>query len=308
MLHNITITRLEEFKVFQKKVLVIGGTGKMGSWFAKFFRNKGFKVTISGRTLEKTRNVAKKLGVKYAWPYIKAVKNVSMVIVSVPIEVTPQIVLETAPHLKKGTVLFDLASVKHEVLPSLKKAQAYGVYTLSLHPMFGPGAKTVKGKNILVIPVTRKTEVLNFVLKPFLMEGAKIVFVKDAEVHDKMVALTLALPHFLNMVFGKGLASININPNRLKNFGGTTFKLQLTLTESVFQEDPKLYIPIQTNNKYFPKILKEFTKEFKELRNIVLKGEKGKFTNFFSKTKEFLAKDKEFKEAYKKFYTLEEKV
>ncbi len=295
---------LEEFNVFKKRVLIIGGTGKMGRWFAKFFRGKGFEVIISGRNPEKTRNVAKELDVEHVWPYVKAAKDVGMVIVSVPIEATPQIVLEAASHLRKGTVLFDLASVKHKVLPALKKAQTYGVYTLSLHPMFGPGAETVKGKNILVIPVTRKTKVLDFVLKPFLLDGAKIVFVKDAKTHDKMVALTLALPHFLNMVFGKSLASVNINLNKLKNFGGTTFRLQLTLTESVLQEDPKLYASIQTNNKYFPKILEKFTKEFKELKNIVLKGEKEKFINFFSETKEFLAKDKEFKEAYKKLYTI----
>ena len=286
----------------KKRLLIIGGTGKMGGWLAKFFKDKGFEVLISGRSLQKTRDTAEKLGVGYAYPYVEAVKEADMVAVSTPIQATPKIVLEVAPHLKKEAILFDLASIKKDVLPALEKAQTYNIHALSLHPMFGPGAKTVKNKNILVIPVTRKTEVLDVVLKPFLLDGAKIVFVEDAETHDKMVALTLALPHFLNMVFGGVLASAGIEIEKIKSFGGSTFRFQLMLTEEVFQEDPKLYAEIQTNNKYFPQILEKLVRQVEELKKTVLEGKIEEFTDFFSRVREFLAKDREFGEAYKRLY------
>ena len=286
----------------KKRLLIIGGTGKMGGWLAKFFKDKGFEVLISGRSLQKTRDTAEKLGVGYAYPYVEAVKEADMVAVSTPIQATPKIVLEVAPHLKKEAILFDLASIKKDVLPALEKAQTYNIHALSLHPMFGPGAKTVKNKNILVIPVTRKTEVLDVVLKPFLLDGAKIVFVEDAETHDKTVALTLALPHFLNMVFGGVLASTGIEIEKIKSFGGSTFRFQLMLTEEVFQEDPKLYAEIQTNNKYFPQILEKLVRQVEELKKTVLEGKIEEFTDFFSRIREFLAKDKEFGEAYKRLY------
>lgn len=288
----------------EKNILIIGGTGKMGQWFAKFFKNKKFKVKIYGRNPVKTKKIAKSLGVDYSLNYVEDVKNVSMVLVSTPIEVTPKIILEVAKNLKKGSILFDVASIKHDVLPALKKAEKFSIHTLSLHPMFGPGAKSVKDKAILTIPVTRNIEVLKFVLKPFLDSGAKIVWVKDAKTHDKMVALTLALPHFLNIVFGKTLSTSGFNIKKIKDFGGTTFNLQLILTESVVQEDPNLYASIQTQNKYFIKVMEELFNHANNLKKIVLNKEKDKFSKFFLETRKFLAEDPEFKNAYKKFYFL----
>jgi prephenate dehydrogenase len=45
-----------------EKVAVLGGTGKMGRWFARFFKAKGYRVVIGGRSRRRTED-HKELGV-----------------------------------------------------------------------------------------------------------------------------------------------------------------------------------------------------------------------------------------------------
>ncbi|MGP3667272.1 MAG: prephenate dehydrogenase/arogenate dehydrogenase family protein [Candidatus Bathyarchaeota archaeon] len=287
---------------FNKKILIVGGTGKMGKWFAKFFKNKGFNVTIFGRSKEKTMKVAEELDVNFTSSLNTVRSFADVVMVSVPIKATPTIIEEVVNYVKRGTIIFDVASVKQEVLPMLKKAQKLGMHTLSLHPMFGPGANNLQGKNILVIPVTRRRDVLNFILKPFHEEGANIVFVKNAETHDRLMAYTLSLPHVLNILFARTLVSSNININRVKVFGGTTFNLQLTLAEAVLAEDPSLYASIQLNNKFSLAIVKMLAENIEKFKNILLKGDEKAFLKIFNKSKSYVLKDSKFKDAYKKVY------
>jgi len=287
---------------FNKKILIVGGTGKIGKWFAKFFKDKGFDVTIFGRNKEKTMKIAKKLNVNFTVSLKDAGSFTDIVMVSVPIKVTPKVIDEVVRYVRKGTIIFDVASVKQEVLPVLKKAQKLGMHTLSLHPMFGPGAKNLLGRNILVIPVTRSRNVLNFILKPFREEGANIIFIKDAETHDKLMAYTLSLPHILNILFAKTLAFSNININKVKMFGGTTFNLQLILAEAVLAEDPNLYASIQLNNKFSISIVKMLVESIEKFKSILLRGDEKAFLEIFNESKSYVLKDLKFKNAYKKVY------
>ncbi len=46
------------------RLLILGGTGETGSWFARYFKDKGFDVAVwgpSGKT-----DVAASIGVRYA--------------------------------------------------------------------------------------------------------------------------------------------------------------------------------------------------------------------------------------------------
>lgn len=62
------------------KVLILGGTGEMGQWFTRFFKQKGYEVTVWGKG-GKTE-IAKKLGVPFALDLEKAVPESDIVIVN----------------------------------------------------------------------------------------------------------------------------------------------------------------------------------------------------------------------------------
>ena len=270
----------------------------MGKWFARFFRDRGFNVVISSRSSKRATSVARELGVEYEKTSFNAVRNADVVIVSTPIGVTAKIIREVSKRMKAGAILFDIASIKGEIIRALEEANALGIRTLSVHPLFGPGAKSINGKKVLIIPVSENPELLIEVLEMF--KGATIHIVESGEYHDRMMALTLSLPHFLNITYGKILSKADIR--ELKKFGGTTFTLQLLISESVLSEDPELYYEIQKQNEVFSEILDDFTEVVRESALIVQNKNKTRFFKDFEKVKASLSKDPKFLKAYQSFY------
>jgi prephenate dehydrogenase len=80
------------------KVAVVGGYGGMGRIFARLFKGEGAGVTISGPTESKGVKTAEELGVKYVKNNVKAVLGADVVVVTVPIAVTADVIREVAPH------------------------------------------------------------------------------------------------------------------------------------------------------------------------------------------------------------------
>jgi prephenate dehydrogenase len=155
-----------------KKITIIGGTGKMGKWLAIFLSNKGYNVTITSRSPPKGKLIANQIGVEYAINRIKACQSADIVIVATPIEVTVETIRAIAKSMKTGSILFDIASVKGDIINALEEAETLGIKTVSVHPLFGPGAKTIEGKKVVIIPVNKNSELLKEVSA--LFEGATI--------------------------------------------------------------------------------------------------------------------------------------
>jgi prephenate dehydrogenase len=112
--------------------------------------------------------------------------------------------------------------------------------------MFGPGADTFSGRKVVVIPVTKDRALTEWAVDLFTREGAEVHVVNSGEEHDRFMAITLGLVHFLNIVLGRVLMGSDIR--EIKKFAGTTFSLQLTLVEAVLSEDPELYYGIGSLN------------------------------------------------------------
>jgi prephenate dehydrogenase len=115
-----------------------------------------------------------------------------------------------------------------------------------------------------------------------------------------MMALTLGLPHFLNILFAKVLAGSDIQ--EVKKFGGTTFTLQLLLAESVLSQDPNLYYAIQNQNPAFKELLNTVLTSLKEMTAAVVQNDKPRFIKHFQETTASISQDPEFSTAYQRFY------
>lgn len=286
------------------KIAIIGGYGRMGAWFARYFKNKGYSVVLNARNREKLVAAAEALEVNYAETIEDAVKNADFVLVSVPISSTSKVITELAPHVDRKTVVFEIASVKGEIPETLEKQSSkYGFKAVSVHPMFGPGAANLKGHTVLIVPINGSEEAADRLMRIFRDDGAKVIST-DSQTHDRMVATVLALPHFLNILFGRILLEIPDTLPKIREFSGTTFALQLLLTECVFGEDPELYSEIQMGNKEFLEFLDKIEKMFHELKNAITKKEKVEFSKTFEMVREKLKQDTEYSKAYDKFYQI----
>ena len=291
-------------KVKPSRIAIVGGSGRMGSWFSQYFKDKKYSVILSARNREKLIATAEKLGVGYAENNMEAVKNADLVMVSVPISSTASIIKEIAPFLDPKTILFDIASVKGDI-PKILEEQSlkYGFKAVSVHPMFGPGATSLKGHTVAIIPIPGSEDAATKLEQLFSEDGALTV-VTDGRTHDRMISVVLGLPHFLNILFGAALLEVPEAISQIREFSGTTFELQLLLTECVFGEDPGLYSEIQMDNKYFVNFLGKLEKVFRELKKTIEQNNEAEFFKKFERVREKLAQDTKYASAYNNFYKI----
>jgi prephenate dehydrogenase len=281
-----------------ERVAVLGGTGKMGRWFARFFKDKGYEVVIGGRSPERNRAVAEEIGVEAAISNVDAVRGANIVVVSTTLETTVDTIMQIKDSVERGAIVFDIASVKGRIPEALRELSAKGVRAISTHPMFGPGADSFQGRKVIVIPIVEDVALTKWAVDLFKNEGADVHVVSSGEEHDRIIAITLSLTHFLNIVLGRVLARRDIQ--EVKKFAGTTFSLQLTLVEAVLSEDPNLYYEIESQNPAFRKLLEELLSTAQETTSTL--DDKGAFVRAFMEVKERLSKDPQFMTAYERFY------
>jgi prephenate dehydrogenase len=269
----------------------------MGRWLVNFFFTQGHEVVLSDVRRDEARKVAESTGARLAKDNLEAVENVDLVVVSTPIEVTPKVLREIASDLKRSTTVMEISSLKSEVVPILEEIAERGVRTLSVHPLFGPGVQRLVEERVALVPVFNPASELESA-KSFFPDAEVIVV--NVEEHDKAMALTLSLPHFLNIAFASVIGEEDLNA--LKKLGGTTFTLQLVLAEGVMTEDPSLYASIQMSNAYAVQYLDKFLSRAETLKKQVSENDVKGFSEFYMGVRTALSKDREFFKSYERMY------
>jgi prephenate dehydrogenase len=284
-------------------VAVIGGAGHMGRWLVQYFLSRGDNVIISDVKLDEARTVAEETGVELAKNNFEAVKSVELIVVSTPIQSIPKILHEVAPHARTGTIIIEISSIKARLMKNLADTARLNLRPLSIHPLFGPGTRKLEGRKIALIPIFNSETEEKTVKK--LFPEADIVVI-DAEEHDRAMALTLSLPHFINIALASVISLENIE--LLKKLEGPTFKLQMILTESIMTEDPTLQASIQLDNKYTPQYLNKFLSKAKIIEKWIENKEGEKITALCNDMLTSLSKDVDLSRSYHQMYRILEKL
>jgi prephenate dehydrogenase len=122
--------------------------------------------------------------------------------------------------------------------------------------------------------------------------------------HDEMMAVVLGLAHFIALVSADALLSFD-KLKQMEKVGGTTYRLLLTLAESVLTEDAEFYTSLQMNLPKMPKIHGLFQKKARAWASLVKSKDSRGFIERMDALKDKLAKsDPDFKRAYEKMYRL----
>jgi len=278
-------------------VTIIGGGGRMGRWLVRHFLSQGHNITISDiKTVEATA-FAESVGASFSEDNLEAVEDADLTIVSTPITVAPGVLREISPSVKGDSIIAEISSLKSDVVPVLRKMAETHINPLSIHPLFGPGVKKLEEEKIALIPIVDPSSEVESVSRFF--PGAEIVVV-EAEEHDRAMALTLSLPHFLNIIFASVVSEEDLV--FLKKLGGTTFALQLTLSESVMTESPELYASIQMNDEYTVRFLDRFLSKAETVREWIARKDGKSFTEFYNSAQTSLSKDEDFSKSYERMY------
>jgi chorismate mutase/prephenate dehydrogenase len=179
------------------EVLIAGGTGGMGKLFACILAKHGASVKIFGRSRVRTRRVARDIGV-LPGSYSDA-GEVSIVVVSLPMEVTPRVALRLGSMMSPEGLLADLSSVKTGIADVISRGTKLFEY-VSIHPLFGPDIAHIGGQQIAAIPY-RAGSLWKKLLMVFKQDGAEVI-VTTAREHDAMMAKIQALHHFALISLG----------------------------------------------------------------------------------------------------------
>ncbi len=286
------------------KIAIIGGSGKMGRWFASFLLNDGKEVIITGRNERKLLEAKQQLGVEVA-SNIEAVKNADVVLLSVPIDNFEEVVEQLCPYTHSGQVIVDITSIKVFPVETMHKYIKTGL-VLGAHPMFGPGARSIVNQNFVLTPTNEEETALAQKISKYLeAHGARATIMTPNE-HDEMMAVILGLSHFIAIVSADTLASFD-KLKQMEAIGGSTYKLLLTLAGSVVSEDPEFYASLQMSLPNMTEIERLFQRSSKAWGDLVKAKNRQEFVKRMNTLKNRLEKAHPgFRKAYENMYKLVE--
>ena len=273
----------------KKKITVIGAGGQMGQWFTKYFSNADYEVT--GHDSE-NKVVGKDVIVTES--LVGGILQADFVVLCTPTRRTPEIIRLIAKEMKRGTYLIEISSEKSKVVSSLSKMPTK-INPICIHPMFGPGIKTLKGQNIISVPIKDAKKELT--MAKTLFPGANFVTIDAAE-HDKKIAVILGLTHLMNLVFAN-IISKDEKSILTEKMSGTTFRVQKTLAESIMTESPELIETIIANPE-IRRVAEDLWKDIGRLLTAVQESKTEEVVNYIKECQERLEKHSDVNESYKK--------
>lgn len=238
------------------KVGIIGGTNGMGRWFAGVLKKEGCCVYVCGRNTKlRIHDLARLCDV---------------IVVSVPIPVTAEIIRHVGPLLSEDQLLMDLTSLKKEpvkLMLAFSKAEVIGC-----HPLFGPQLKDLSGQNVVLCPARGRKWLgwLNGVFK----RNKLSVWKSAPDRHDKMMAIVQALNHFNTISMGFALAKTNIPLDEIDKYSTPFFRTKLDIIRKLFTEGPELYIDLITENAQTNRMLDIYEKTIKEFSQKIKRGKR----------------------------------
>ena len=286
------------------KVAIIGGSGKMGRWFANFLLKDGKEVIITGRNHRKLLEVKQQLGVEIATNE-EAVNRADAVLLSVPIDNFEEVVEQIRPYIHPTQVIIDITSIKVFPVETMHKHLKTGLL-LGAHPMFGPGAKDTTNQNFVLTPTNEREEILAQKIKEYLeAKGARVTLMTPQE-HDEMMTVILGLSHFIALVSADTLLSLD-KLKQMEAISGTTYKVLLTLAKGVISEEAEFYASLQMNLPNLTEIEKLFQRRAKIWADLVQDKDKQKFVQRMNSLRDRFNKvNPDFGKGYENMYKLGE--
>jgi chorismate mutase/prephenate dehydrogenase len=265
-----------------RRVLVIGGSGKMGRWFARFLSSQGYAVEIADPS-----------GPSGGYPHHADWRSVPLdhhiIVVATPLAISGEILSELATRPPPGLV-FDIGSLKSPLRRGLLALSAAGARVTSVHPMFGPDTELLSGRHVLFIDVGHPDATRE--ARELFTSTMAVTAELDLESHDRFIAYVLGLSHALNIAFFTALAESGEAAPHLARLSSTTFDAQLAVASSVAAENPSLYFEIQSLNDYGTESLAALLYAVERLRSVVRAGDQAGFVALMERGRAYLAERK----------------
>ena len=261
-----------------RRVLIIGGAGKMGQWFARFLSSQGFSVEIADPS-PTNKNFAQISDWK------RSALDHDFIIVAAPLRNSSEILQELAQK-RPGGIVFDVGSLKTPLRAGLEALQQSGVAATSIHPMFGPDTELLSGRHVIFIDLGNPaaTNAARELFASTMVQQVEM----DLDSHDRVIAYILGLSHAVNIAFLAALAESGEQAEMLKQLSSTTFEAQLDVARRVAAENPHLYYEIQALNTHGSEALQIFSTTLRRLTGAVAAGNEADFVRLMESGRKYV--------------------
>jgi prephenate dehydrogenase len=174
--------------------LGIVGYGRCGRLAAEIRENDFQVVVTDARDLS---SEATARGV--AWGDLAACASRPTVLLAVPVRAMPDVLRAMVPHLRPGSTIVDMASVKVRPLEWMAEILPPEVARVGTHPLFGPDSvpdRNIRGQRIVICEVeghTAAARSVEVVARRLGLEALRL----DPDTHDREMARSQALVFLL---------------------------------------------------------------------------------------------------------------
>jgi len=261
------------------RIGIIGGTRGLGKTLASILKKEGFDVTITGRDTVTGNQVSEDLKVKYSNNNKKTASESDIIIISVPISTTSDVIKEIAKSIPPKSLVVDVTSVKVEPTNLMKNLLNDDVEFIPTHPVFGPRTTNLDGQVVVLTPISPKQKEGKWypkVLK-FLNEKKVRIIESSPEEHDNMMAVVQVLTHFSYISTASAIKKLGINIKDTRKFASPIYNLMVDMISRIVSQNPFLTYSIQLENQNGEKVRQTFAESVLELKEVLSNHDRENF-------------------------------
>lgn len=223
-----------------KIITIVGGSGLMGKLFTNLWKEQGFTVYAID---------------KNDWSDAdQKLSSSDAVIISVPINLTTEMISQVSSMIRVDTILADFTSIK--TTPLLAMLSSHVGPVIGLHPMFGPTITSPRNQ-VIVHCKGRYPEKCQWLLDSL----SKLDFTlksMNPDKHDQAMNFIQGIEHFLTFSLGTFLHHKKEHPKELLEIASPIYLAKLLLMGRIFDQDPALYADIIMADKTRLQLIREF--------------------------------------------------
>lgn len=280
-------------KPIYNRVALIG-LGLIASSMAHAMRRDGLAAEIIGtaRSAE-TRKIAGEIGFcdQITDTAAECVNDADLVVLAVPVGAMEPVAKEIGPHLKPGTTVTDVGSVKRAIIEAVAPHVPEGVHFIPGHPLAGTEhsgptsgfAELFENRwHILLPDETTDEEALHKLTQLWENMGANVETM-DVDHHDLVLAVTSHAPHLIAYTM-VGVADDlrRVTDSEVIKYSAAGFRDFTRIAAS----DPTMWRDVFLNNKEATlEILGRFTEELFALQRAIRTGDGDHLFDYFTRTR-----------------------
>ncbi len=255
-----------------KQILFIGGEGSMGRLYSRIARQTGHHTY----SIDKSN-----------WYELEALApRLDMVIVTVPINVTEQVVGRLTGRLNNKTILADFTSNKSAPIKAMLEAHEGPV--IGLHPMHGPDVENLS-KQLMVVCPGRATEQADWFVDQCRLWGMRVINAEQQQ-HDHVMNMVQGLRHYVALLHGSFMQHYALKPAEILEYSSPIYRAELMMNGRIFAQSAELYADIVFADEQRRKLLIQFFEHHQKLAELVKNNDREGFIREFEGVTDFFGK------------------